>query len=138
MLTLIDTSTSTQIDGAIGGGHWVIQEGVYVAIEDTAFDGRSATGSKIITIDGHLIGDGGDGVSLGQAGVAESGDNFISLAATGSIFGFNYGVFSQGGAFDLVSRGHIESIVFDGIFARDGGNAIDNFGTISAGDDGPS
>lgn len=127
------TNTTSSITANVSGDIWVIAEGSYVTTVGTAINGSGTNGSKTFHIDGHVIADNSQAISLGDFSTASGGGNELYISATGTMGSTGTAISSFGGFLTLANLGSISSVGGDGILATDGNNIISSTGEIVAG-----
>ena len=130
-VNILNADSSAQWVANTAGDTYVLKEGVYLGVLGTAISGTAAVTNRKFQIDGHVIGEGGGSGMFIGFDATSGGFTTIHVAATGSILGEAYGIWSQGGGLELVNKGDISGSTA-GLAMTGGLNHVINAGTISS------
>lgn len=128
-VNMLSTDSTSQWVTNTASDTYIVQQGVYLAVQGTAISGTAAAANRKFKIDGHVIGEGGgSGMFIGQD-AANGGFSTMQIGADGSVLGEAYGIVSHGGDLHFTNKGEVTG-GSAGLYLTGGSNAVFNEGTI--------
>ncbi|MBD9371497.1 hypothetical protein IB238_02430 [Rhizobium sp. ARZ01] len=127
--TQLPVSGTSEIDATATQGQWLLAQGSTLLVQNTAINASGAGQSRVIQIDGQVMGH--LGVRLGSFGdITSATGNRVMVGETGSIVTGDVGIWTYANGTQLTIHGRIDAGSY-GILGNGDGTHVVNTGTLS-------